>query len=126
MSDAPHHPSENTSDNAEERNKGGRPELPDSENRKTFVKVHLNQTEANHLDALRGSFSRARFIRERIINTPIPRGSNDPLIFLQLKRIGNNINQVAKVLNEGNKVTDEGLQNQYHELKELYDKITRK
>lgn len=100
----------------------GRPILPTSEHRTNLVKVRLSDDELARLDELRSTTPRARFLRQNAIAST---GVNDvnPITTIQLSRIGNNINQIAKKLNEGGRIIDnEALLKELKNLKEILEK----
>lgn len=70
--------------------------------RDNVVKVRFTDDELAELDARSGSVNRARFIREvslgETVETTISK-SADPALIAALARIGNNINQLARVAN---------------------------
>ena len=105
-----------------EKQQKGRPILPRSEHRTNLVKVRFSDDELARLDELRSTETRARYLRQKAIATT---GVNDidPIAALQLSRIGNNINQIAKKLNEGGRITDnEALLKELKDLKETLGK----
>jgi Bacterial mobilisation protein (MobC) len=87
--------------------KGGRPQLSDDEFRSTSIRVGLNSSELakfNQRCQLAGMsanrFTQANFARKLLVNERIYATSQinrDALV--ELGRIGNNLNQISKVLN---------------------------
>jgi hypothetical protein len=100
----------------------GRPILPRSEHRTNLVKVRFSDDELARLDELRSTETRARYLRQKAISEA---GVNDidPIATLQISRIGNNLNQIAKKLNEGGRITgNEALLKELKDLKEILEK----
>jgi hypothetical protein len=110
----------------QEKRKGGRPPLHVSQHRKNLVKVYLSDEELADLDELRSSIPRARFYRELPTKLSQENGSIDPHILSSLIRVGNNINQIARALNSGDRVTDSTLKKQYDDLSKIWDEIIEK
>ncbi len=105
-----------------EKQTKGRPVLPTSEHRTNLVKVRLSDNELARLDGLRSTTPRSRFLRQTTLSET---GVNDidPIAVIQLSRIGNNINQIAKKLNEGGRITDnKALLKELENLKEILEK----
>ena len=100
----------------------GRPVLPASEHRTKLVMVRFSEDELARLDELRSTTPRARYLRQKgIAATDV--NDIDPVTTLQLSRIGNNINQIAKKLNQGGRITDnEALLKELKTLKEMLEK----
>ena len=109
-----------------EKWKGGRPPLPISQHRKNLVKVYLSDEELVQLDEMRAKTPRARFYRELPNKLSQENESIDPIILRNLLRVGNNINQIARSLNSGDRVTDSVLKKQYEDLRKIWDKIIKK
>lgn len=67
-------------------------------NRTKEIKIRMNTCELLELDKLRGSQTRAKYIRTRALSKQGQPRKNQELA-LALARIGNNLNQIARVLN---------------------------
>lgn len=84
-----------------EKNKGGRP--PKTKTRKHRIEVWFFDEEIKKIDRDRGLVPRAVFIRQAIegakISPPIP--SINIEARMELAAIGNNLNQIARILNYG-------------------------
>lgn len=84
--------------------KRGRRKLPSNEIRDTTIKFRVNEKELAYLNELKskagielGHLIRQELLKSEPRNKTLPKISNDAL--LELKKIGNNINQMAKILN---------------------------
>lgn len=84
--------------------KRGRRKLPPEEIRDTTIKFRVNEKELAYLNELKskagielGHLIRQELLKSEPRNKTLPKISNDAL--LELKKIGNNINQMAKILN---------------------------
>lgn len=87
--------------------KRGRRKLPPEEIRDTTIKFRVNEKELAHLNNLKnkagielGHLIRQELLRSEPRNNTLPKINNDAL--LELKKIGSNINQMAKILNSRN------------------------
>ena len=73
------------------------------EKRKISVMVRLSKSEAENIDKKRGKTARAVFIRQCVngakISPPIPQINIEARA--ELSKIGGNLNQIAKALNQG-------------------------
>lgn len=69
------------------------------------IKIRMNDEELAELDKLRGLLTRAKYIRTRTLSKQGQQRKNQELA-LALARIGNNLNQIAKVLNTQNANND--------------------
>lgn len=104
------------------RGKGGRPRLPEHEVRKHRIEVWLSDMELADLEKLteQTAASRADIIRSliqkrRVKRLSVPQVSRDT--YVELGKIGSNINQLAKAANRY------GYADQAGELAELYQMI---
>ncbi|WP_241587775.1 plasmid mobilization protein [Rosenbergiella epipactidis] len=84
--------------------KRGRRKLPSNEIRDTTIKFRVNEKELAYLNELKnkagielGHLIRQELLKSEPRNKTLPKISNDAL--LELKKIGNNINQMTKILN---------------------------
>lgn len=90
------------------RKSAGRKRLPDSERRTVSVATKLTDEEAAKLDQLRGQMGRGEWLREAAFKrapSPIPEINRDA--WAELSRVGGNLNQVAKKMNQGDEVDAE-------------------
>ncbi len=85
----------------------GRRKLPSEEIRDTTIKFRVNEKELAYLNTMKnkagiemGHLIRQEILRSKPRNQTLPTINNEAL--LELKRIGNNINQMARVLNSKN------------------------
>jgi hypothetical protein len=67
-------------------------------------------------------FARGQLLSERPVRTDAPRGHLDPLFLLQLSRLGNNLNQIARRLNVMRMGAPEGLVPLLEEIRGLIRK----
>lgn len=84
--------------------KRGRRKLPSNEIRDTTIKFRVNEKELAYLNELKnkagielGHLIRQELLKSEPRNKTLPKISNDAL--LELKKIGNNINQMTRILN---------------------------
>ena len=84
-----------------EKNKGGRP--PKTKTRKHRIEVWFFDEEIKKIDRDRGLVPRAVFVRQAVegvkISPPIPQINIEARA--ELSKIGGNLNQIAKALNQG-------------------------
>lgn len=87
--------------------KRGRRKLPHDEIRDTTIKFRVNEKELAYLNELKnkagielGHLIRQELLKSKPRNQTLPTINNDAL--LELKKIGNNINQMARILNSKN------------------------
>ncbi len=84
-----------------EKNKGGRP--PKTKTRKHRIEVWFYKEEIEKIDRDRGLVPRAVFVRQAVegvkISPPIPQINIETRV--ELSKIGNNLNQIARILNSG-------------------------
>jgi len=104
----------------------GRPRINDSEKRQVQVNIRLTTDENNKVNefASASGLSPANWIRAKIFTGKFPNVKISPLdasIYLELKRIGVNLNQVTHKINAGN-LPKEYLERQV-ELANLIKKI---
>lgn len=104
------------------RKRGGRPPLPPSEVRSKRVEVWLNERELSKLaefmedtSASRGDVFRSLLMDGKVEKNQVPTVNRDT--YLELARIGNNVNQLAKAANQA------GYQNDNEALGKLWDLI---
>lgn len=89
--------------------KRGRRKLPANEIRDITIKFRVNSKEMTYLNDLRntagiemGHLIRQELLKSKPRNKTLPTINNDAL--LELKKIGNNLNQMAKYLNSSNDI----------------------
>ncbi|MDV5358266.1 plasmid mobilization relaxosome protein MobC [Enterobacter asburiae] len=89
--------------------KRGRRKLPPEEIRDTTIKFRVNEKELSYLNELKnkagiemGHLIRQELLKSKPRNQTLPTINNEAL--LELKRIGNNLNQIAKCLNSTNDI----------------------
>lgn len=84
-----------------EKNKGGRP--PKTKTRKHRIEVWFYKEEIEKIDRERGLVPRAVFVRQVLegvkISPPIPPINIETR--MELSKIGGNLNQIAKSINQG-------------------------
>lgn len=81
--------------------------------RDRHIQIRLSDEEMVEIKKRAGGISTSRFLRQLALDQPIPQPnakpkkivhSADPELIRQINRIGININQIAKYLNEGQEV----------------------
>jgi len=78
-------------------------------NRENIIRVRMSEAELDALDRKRGSWSRARFIREAITLSGKETVIESAPILAQLSKVGGNINQIARQLNRQEPGIDQAL-----------------
>lgn len=106
----------------------GRPKINDSEKRLVQVNIRLTADENNKVNefASASGLSPANWIRAKIFTGKLPAVKMSPIdasVYLELKRIGVNLNQVTHKINAG-KFPKEYLERQL-ELANLLKKIIK-
>ncbi len=105
------------------KNKGGRPRKEDTEKRTKFIKSSFTTSEYLNINKKAKSLklSDSAFLRRTAFKSKLK--FIDPKFLGEFKRIGVNLNQIAKrinanpVLSTGDKSVLNDLQNQFEELK---------
>lgn len=89
--------------------KRGRRKLPHDEIRDMTIKFRVNPKELAYLNELKnkagiemGHLIRQELLKSKPRNQTLPTINNEAL--LELKRVGNNLNQIAKALNSDNDI----------------------
>lgn len=89
--------------------KRGRRKLAHDEIRDTTIKFRVNEKELAYLNELKnkagiemGHLIRQELLKSKPRNQTLPTINNEAL--LELKRVGNNLNQIAKALNSDNDI----------------------
>ena len=83
--------------------------------RKRYIQIRVTDDELKEIKKRAGNVSTSTFLRQLALDQPIPQPPNpsrevvhkcDPKLIREVNHIGNNINQIAKHLNEGNKLSN--------------------
>ena len=83
--------------------------------RKRYIQIHVTDDELTAIKERAGNIDTSTFLRTLALDQPIAQPPNpsreiihkcDPDLIREVNRIGNNINQIAKHLNEGNKLSN--------------------
>lgn len=83
--------------------------------RKRYIQLRVTDDELTAIKERAGNVSTSTFLRQLALDQPIAQPPNpsreiihkcDPDLIREVNRIGNNINQIAKHLNEGNKLSN--------------------
>lgn len=99
------------------KKKSGRKKLPEDQVRSVSVACKLTEAEAEVVDQKRGQMGRGQWLREAAFkNAPKPIPEINREAWADLARLGGNLNQVAKHLNEGGKI-------EVGELRSLLDQL---
>ena len=99
------------------------------------IVFRVTKTEKQLLDECCAGLDRSTYIRAAIFGTPLPRQSramkpvipqvNRELLY-EVKRIGNNINQLTRIINDRpNRTTLDRYSTEIAELKELLNRVQR-
>lgn len=86
------------------------------------IVIRLSQEEKEKVDNLvnKSGISQQRYLLNAILNKEIYNTDGLKEVMPELKRIGNNLNQIAKSCNEGNQTTHEEVLKQGKELNEVW------
>lgn len=97
------------------RNKGGAPKKKDSEKVVKGISIYFNSNELKELDNFISeknlvTSKKSSLIKEILLQTirnkdVVLRKNTDPKLFLELNKVGTNINQIAKKLNSLEKIS---------------------
>lgn len=83
--------------------------------RKRYIQIRVSDDELEEIKARAGNIDTSTFLRTLALDQPIAQPPNpsreiihkcDPDLIREVNRIGNNINQIARHLNEGEKLSN--------------------
>lgn len=100
------------------RSTAGRKKLDDSERRDVSVSCRLTNGEIKELDKKRGTMRRGEYLRLAAFKKapkPVPELNREA--WADLARVGGNLNQIAKRLNEGDAANIEDIRKTLNELR---------
>lgn len=106
----------------------GRPKLPDEQIRSVVMPVRLSPGERDILKAngAERGLSISDYIRHAALNKRLPKpvaNKLDAAAIKELGRIGNNLNQLTKKLNQFNQVDSQLLSELHADFKKLYMEV---
>lgn len=86
------------------------------------IVIRVNEKEKAKIDRLveKSGQSQQSFLLHAILNKPIYNTDGLKEVLPELKRIGNNLNQIARSCNEGNQATHDEVKKQSEELNEVW------
>lgn len=86
------------------------------------IVIRVNEKEKAKIDRLveKSGQSQQNFLLHAILNKPIYNTDGLKEVLPELKRIGNNLNQIARSCNEGNQATHDEVKKQGEELNEVW------
>ena len=89
------------------------------------IKFRMTQEEAELLDKIvvANKTTKQRYLLHSALNAKIVNTDGIKLLLPELKRIGNNINQIAKAVNSGLKVDPDFVKEQQKELSSLWEQL---
>ena len=83
--------------------------------RNRYIQIRLSDDEFNEIKSRAGSVNTSTYLRQLALEQPIAKPPQlsrevihkcDPDLIREISRIGNNINQIAKHLNQGNELSN--------------------
>lgn len=83
--------------------------------RKRYIQIRVSDEELKEIKERAGNIDKSTFLRQLALDQPIAQPPNpsreiihkcDPDLIREVNWIGNNINQIAKHLNEGNRLSN--------------------